>query len=95
MPTTVVFTEAARAALLEILDHIARDSPAAALAFVDTLETRLVTTLGTFPEAGPRFQGDLRFHVIRGYAFVYRHDAESESVFILDVFGPRENWRPE
>ena len=95
MSATVVFTRAARAALLEILDHIALDSPAAALTFIDRVETSLVTTLSTFPQAGPRYQGDLRFHVIRGYAFIYRHEPESRTVFVLDVFGPGENWRPQ
>lgn len=81
MPAQVVLTRTVQATLYGILDHIARDSPRAALAFIDDLESRLVATLGTFPEAGPIYQGDVRFHVVRGYAFLYRYDAESRAVW--------------
>jgi plasmid stabilization system protein ParE len=94
MPTRVVLTRTVQTTLLDILDHIAADSPQAALAFIDALEARLVTTLRTFPEAGPVYGGDLRFQMIRGYAFIYRYDAKRETVFVLDACGPEENWRP-
>lgn len=89
----VRFTATAEAALIAIIDHIAAENPAAALALVEDLERRVTATLGTFPDGGAPFRGPLRLFALRGHSVIYRHDATAGVVHVLDVFGAGEDWR--
>lgn len=89
----VRFSDQTDRALLEILTHIAEDDPVAAMGLIEDLQRRVVQTLGQFPESGPRTAGGQRVLVVRGYAFLYRHDAGQGEVVVLDVFGPGRDWR--
>jgi len=91
--TPVRFSNQTDRALFEILTHIAEDDPAAAMGLIEDLQRRVVQTLSQFPDAGPRVAGGQRVMVVRGYAFLYRHDAGRDEVVVLDVFGPGMDWR--
>lgn len=80
-------------ALLEILGHISRDNPAAALDLVEDLQRRIVETLSQFPDSGATFRNGRRFLTIRRYTFVYRHYPEKDEVWVMEVFGPGMDWR--
>ena len=62
------------AALVEMTDHADSDSIPTVLDFLERIQTRLVETLSTFPEAGPVFQGRVRMFPVEGYVFLYDHD---------------------
>lgn len=80
-------------ALLEALRYIAQDNPTAAVDLIADLRERAVQTLGTFPEAGAKWQDGRRAMTIRRYAFVYRYDAVKDEVVVMNVFGPGVDWR--
>ena len=90
---TVVFTRFARQALVSIGLYIAQTDEEAAFRFVADLERRVTETLGTFPEGGARVQAGLRSLTIRRYTAVYRYDAGTDVVFVLDIVGTGRNWR--
>jgi plasmid stabilization system protein ParE len=87
------FTATAHASLTEILEFIAGHNPTAALALVDEIEERLTRLLETFPDSGTVYRGDLRFVTLRGYTAIYQHDAAAQTIIVLDIFGPGEDWR--
>ena len=89
----VRFSDQTDRALLETLAHIAQDDPVAAMGLIEDLQRRVVQTLGQFPESGMRTAGGQRFLTIRGYAFLYRHDAAKGEVVVINVFGPGMDWR--
>ena len=93
MKVAVQISDQADRALLDALVYIYQDRPEAAVDLIADLQKRIVQTLGTFPEAGARWQGDQRMLTIRGYTFVYRFDAVKGEVLVLDVYGPGMNWR--
>jgi plasmid stabilization system protein ParE len=79
--------------MMDALGYIAQDNPAAAVNLIIDLQKRVAQVLGTFPEAGVKWYGELRVLTIRRYAFVYQYDTGSEEVMVLDVFGPGMDWR--
>ena len=89
----VQISDQADRALLEALVYIYQDNPVAAVDLIADLQKRIVQTLGLFPEAGTKWHGDQRLLTIRGYTFVYRHDAARGEVLVLDMFGPGMDWR--
>ena len=65
----------------------------AALALIDDLQQRVTAMLAQFPDAGARYQGEMRFVTVRRYSLIYRHDVGAGAVFVLDVVGPGRDWR--
>ncbi len=55
-PVVVLFAPGVDAALVELVDHVDVDSIPTVLDLLERIQTRLVETLSTFPEAGPVFQ---------------------------------------
>jgi plasmid stabilization system protein ParE len=92
-PLTIIFAPRVDTALVEIIDHADVDSIPTVLNFLERIQTRLVETLSTFPEAGAVFQGDVRMFPVDGYVFLYEHHAEAQEVHILDLIAPGRNWR--
>lgn len=81
MDREVRYLPAARRDLLEILDYIQKDNPAAATRFIDLVDER-VSRLGRFPEMGREIKDErlrrlgYRMLVVENYlAFVVRDDA--------------------
>ena len=64
-PVTVLFAPAVDAALVELIDYVDVDSVPTVLDFLERIQTRLVQTLSTFPEAGSIFQGEARMFLFR------------------------------
>ena len=93
MKVAVQISDQADRALLEALVYIYQDRQEAAVDLIADLQKRIVQTLGTFPEAGVKWEGDQRMLTIRGYTFVYRFDAGKAEVLVLDIFGPGMDWR--
>lgn len=92
-PVTVIFAPAVDAALIQLIDHVDVDSIPAVLDFLERIQTRLVATLSTFPEAGAIFQGEVRMFPIDGYVFLYEHHAGAQEIHVLDLIAPGRNWR--
>lgn len=92
-PVTVLFAPGVDAALLEFIDHVDVDSIPTVLDFLERIQTRLVDTLSTFPEAGPIFQGEVRMFPVEGYVFLYEHQPAANEVHVLDMIAPGRNWR--
>jgi hypothetical protein len=90
---TVLFAPGVDAALVELIDHVDVDSIPTVLDFLERIQGRLVTTLGTFPEAGPVFQGRVRMLAVDGYVFLYEHHPAANEVHVLDMIAPGRNWR--
>jgi hypothetical protein len=66
-PITVLFAPAIDAALVKSIDHVDVDSIPTVLDFLDRIQTRLVQTLSTFPDAGPISQGEVRMFPVEDY----------------------------
>lgn len=92
-PVTVLFAPRVDAALVEFIDHVDVDSIPTVLDFLEQIQTRLVETLSTFPEAGAVFQGEVRMFPVKGYVFLYEHHVAVQEVHVLDVIAPGRNWR--
>ena len=92
-PVTVLFAPRVDAALVEFIDHVDVDSIPTVLDFLERIQTRLVETLSTFPEAGALFQGEVRMFPVDGYVFLYEHHAAMQEVHVLDLIAPGRNWR--
>jgi hypothetical protein len=90
---TVLFAPAVDAALVELIDHVDVDTIPTVLDFLERIQTRLVQTLSAFPEAGPVFQGAVRMFSVEGYVFLYEPHTDRGEVHVLDLIGPRRNWR--
>jgi plasmid stabilization system protein ParE len=78
---------------MRILGFIAQDDPAAALRLIEDLRHRVSQTLSIFPEAGAKLETGQRQFTVRRHAFVYQYDSGTDTVTVLDVFGPGEDWR--
>ncbi len=89
----VRISEQADRSLFDTLRYVYQDNPVAAVDLIVDLQERIVQTLGTFPEAGARWHGEQRFLAIRRFTFIYRIDAPTGEVVVLDVFGPGMDWR--
>ena len=92
-PITVLFAPAVDAALVEFIDYVDVDSIPTVLDFLDRIQTRLVQTLSTFPDAGPIFQGEVRMFPVEDYVFLYEHHPSKGQVHVLDMITPGRNWR--
>ncbi len=92
-PVTVLFAPAVDAALVELIDHVHMDSIPTFLDFLARIQSRLVQTLSTVPEAGPIFQGEVRTFPVEGYILLYEHHPSRDEVHILDMIAPGRNWR--
>jgi len=92
-PVTVLFAPAVNAALVELIDHVDVDNIPTVLDFLERIQTRLVETLSTAPEAGPVFQGEVRMFPVEGYVFLYEHQLSRGEVHVLDMIAPGRNWR--
>lgn len=92
-PVTVLFAPAVDAALIELIDHVDVDRIPTVLDFLEQIQGRLVQTLGTFPEAGQIFQGEVRMFPVEGYVFLYEHQPSKNEVHVLDMIAPGRNWR--
>ena len=95
MHVTSFATIAAEIAGLIAAAHLAdvNHDPEAAARLVDELQRRVDGLLTQFPKAGTRAASGRRFETIRRHAVLYRHDAAKGEVVVLDVFGPRVDWR--
>lgn len=91
--TTVLFAPRVDAALVEVIDYVDVDSIPAVLDFLERLQTRMIETLSTFPEAGPGFQGAVRLFPVEGYVFLYEHHPVAGEIHVLDMIAPGRNWR--
>lgn len=69
------------AAQVELIDHVDLDSIPTVLDFLVRIETRLVRTISTFPEAGLVFQDAVRMFPVEG------------EVKVLDMMAAGRNWR--
>jgi addiction module RelE/StbE family toxin len=80
--------------LASILDYIADDNPAAALALVDRISDRVVGLQDT-PEVGSRYLGSrvggLRQLIVHPYRVVYLVDDPRKSVHVVAVQHMRED----
>jgi len=92
-PVTVLFGPGVDTALGDLIDYVDVDSIPSVLDFLERVQTRLVETLSTFPEAGSVFQGRVRMFVVDGYVFLYEHHPEAGEVHVLDMITPGRNWR--
>lgn len=92
-PVTVIFAPGLDAALVEIIDYVDVDSIPTVLEFLERVQTRLVETLSTFPEASAVFQGEVRMFPVDGYVFLYEHHEAEREVHVLDLIAPGRNWR--
>lgn len=92
-PVNVLFAPAVDAALVELIDHVDVDSILTVLDFLERIQTRLVQTLSTVPEAGLIFQGEVRMFPVEGYVFLYEHHPSKGEVYVLDMIAPGRNWR--
>lgn len=92
-PVSVLFAPSVDAALGALVDHVDTDSLPALLDFIERIQTRLLETLGTFPESGPVFQGTVRMYPVEGYVFLYEYNPSACEVHVLDMIAPGRNWR--
>ncbi len=92
-PVTILVAPAVDAALVELIDHVDVDSIPTVLDFLERIQTRLVQTLSTVPEAGPVFQGEVRMFPVEGHVFLYEHHLPRGEVHVLDMIAPGRNWR--
>ena len=90
---TVLFAPEVDAALVELIEHVNVDSIPTVLDFLERIQTRLVKTLSTLPEAGPVFQGKVRMFPVDGYVFLYEYHPDTNEVHVLDMIAPGRNWR--
>jgi len=90
---TVLFAPRVDAALVELIDYVDVDSIPTMLDFLERIQTRLVKTLSTLPEAGSVFQGKVRMLPMEGYVFLYEHHSAANEVHVLDMIAPGRNWR--
>jgi toxin ParE1/3/4 len=91
----LVFTDEAKADLLQISEWIAEDNPACALTFVDELETRyaqLTTMPRAYPLAWGRENGGVRRVPHGHYLIFYRVTADV--VEILHVLHGARDYEP-
>lgn len=91
--TRVIYSDQAKASLRSIVLFISEHDVEAAVRLVDELQRRVDGLLTQFPKAGTRAASGRRFVTIRRYAVLYRHDPANDVVVVLDVFGPRVDWR--
>lgn len=92
-PVAVRFAPAVDAALVELVDHVDVDSIPTILDFLERIQTRLVETLSSFPEAGPVFQGKVRMFPVEGYVFLYEYHPSTGEIHVLNMIAPGRNWR--
>lgn len=95
MASKIIISPSADQDLKSILSFIAEDSPERALHFVDELQEKAKTILGTFPESGHVFKQDQRYITIKRYVLVYEYHAQIDTVYILEVHAPGKNWKAE
>ena len=69
------------------------DSIPTVLDFLERIQTRLVETLSTFPEAGAVLQGKIRMIPVDLYVFLCEHHAAMQEVHVLDLMASGRNWR--
>ena len=91
-PKPVRWAYAARADLLEALEHIVDESPQAAWDFLEEVESA-AASLGTFPERGTRVReviaADLRQVLVGRYRLIYRVEADAVGIARL-IHGARD-----
>ncbi len=91
-PTPVRWSYAARADLLEALEHIADESPQAASGLLEEVEAT-AASLGAFPERGTRVPevvgADLRQVLVGRYRLVYRVESGAVGIARL-IHGARD-----
>lgn len=92
-PVTVLFAPGVDAVLVTLVDHVDTDSLPALLDFLERIQTHLVDTLCSLPEAGPVFQGTVRMFPVEGYVFLYEFDPGAREVHVLDMIAAGRNWR--
>jgi hypothetical protein len=92
-PAAVIFAPEVDRVFLELIDYVDPSELPDVLAFIEAIETRLVTTLSTFPEGGNRFQGRVRMFAIERYTFLYEYHPDVHEVHVLEVQPPKRNWR--
>jgi hypothetical protein len=90
-PVTVLFAPGVAAALVKIIEHVVNIPTV--LDFLERIQTRLVETLGTFPEVGPVFQGEVGMFPLDEYVFLYQHHAAAQEVQVFDMIAPGRNWQ--
>ena len=79
----VVFTQAAKADLVSIIEYIAPHNPRAAHSLVDDIEGLCRGTLARHPQMGKTYRDNIRVFYKRGYRIFYQ--ATEEHIEILRV----------
>jgi len=93
MTTKVIISESADADLLEIGRIIAQDSLDRAISFINEIQETTEKTLSIFPESGSSYKDDLRYFTVRGYVFVYEYVKSEQTVLILNIYAPKQDWK--
>ena len=90
----VRWTASARLDRLDITDHIAADSPGAAVR-VDMLFTETAESLARFPRMGRvgKIPGTLEIFPHESYRLVY--EVEDDTIWILTLIHTSRQWPPE
>ena len=89
----VIFDQAVDEAITDLIDFVPIVDLPAVIAFIQRIQTTLVKTLSFSPEAGTRFQGNVRMFVVERYVFLYEYRADLDEVHVLDLKLPGQNWR--
>ncbi len=89
----VIFAPSVDEAILRFIDYVHPSDIPTVLDFIEELQARLVNTVADYPGIGTRFQGNVRFFVIKNYVFLYEYDEDQNEVHVLDMIGPGQNWR--
>ena len=90
----VRWTASARLDRLDIADHIAADSPRAAVR-MDTLFSEAAESLARFPQMGRvgRVSGTREIFPHQSYLMVY--EVEDDTIWILTLIHTSRQWPPE
>ena len=91
----VIFAPRCERDLAEIVCYIAKDNPAAAIRFGDTLITK-AESLADAPEIGALVPGKptIRFLPVGAYLIIYRRDEKQRVVRILRFWHSARRTRP-
>jgi hypothetical protein len=92
-PVAVLFAPSVDAALVALVDQFDTDSVSALLDFLESIQPRLVDSLGMLPEAESVFQGRVRLLPIEGWVFLYEYYPAAREVHVLDMIAAGRNWR--
>lgn len=93
MPVKVIISPSVDSAILSHLDYIEIDAIPAAINSIERAKIRFVDTITTFPHGGAQFTKDTKFFTVEGYVFIYEYIHDEQTVYLLDLFFPGQDWR--